>query len=57
MLWLFVTDINSAVRRAVEFGGRVAEQVATAADGPRLQALAVDPAGNTLGVWQDAEDS
>ena len=35
----------------------VIDGVAEADDGPRLQAIVGDPAGNALGVWQNADGS
>jgi uncharacterized protein len=57
MLWLFVTDIHAATKRAVEFGGTLVEGVAVADDGPRLQAVVADPAGNHLGIWRNSDEA
>ena len=57
LLWLFVSDVDAAVQRAEEFGGRVIQGVTRSDDGPRLHAVVVDPGGNEVGVWQERPPS
>jgi predicted enzyme related to lactoylglutathione lyase len=50
LMWLHVDDINTALDRAQANGGEVVDPPSV--DGPRLLAVARDPAGNPIGLAQ-----
>jgi predicted enzyme related to lactoylglutathione lyase len=51
LLWIYVDDVEGALRKTVDAGGDVLEQPSN--DGPsRILATIRDPAGNAVGIVQ-----
>ncbi len=55
MVYIFVDNIETTLRKAVQLGGKVVRH--RTAEGSRFKAFFADPDGNMFGLWEEPKES